>query len=250
MSRKVTASMIIIGDEILSGRTKDANLNHVALWLGGLGISLMDVRVIPDVGDVIVDTVNECRAKFDYVFTTGGIGPTHDDITAENVARAFGVPLVQSEEAVAAFIKEIGQENFTPARARMTMVPEGATLVKNPVSIAPGFQMENVFVMAGIPLIMQAMLLDIEGRLEGGAVTQTLAIHVFEGESFFADVLGDVQGQFDNVSIGSYPFVRDKRYGAVFVLRSTDVAKLEEALAMLKKKITDRGSEYFEGELP
>lgn len=241
--------MIIIGDEILSGRTKDANLNHVALWLGGLGISLMDVRVIPDVGDVIVDTVNECRAKFDYVFTTGGIGPTHDDITAENVARAFDVPLVQSEEAVAAFIKEIGKENFTPARARMTMVPEGAILVKNPVSIAPGFQMENVFVMAGIPRIMQAMLLDIEGRLKGGAITQTRAIHVFEGESFFADVLADVQEQFGTVSIGSYPFVRDKRYGAVFVLRSTDAMKLEEALGQLKGKITDRGSEYFDGEL-
>ena len=181
--KTVTAAMIIIGDEILSGRTKDANLNHLSLWLNRVGVQLREVRVIPDVGEVIQSTVNTLRRQCDYVFTTGGIGPTHDDITAENIAKAFKVPFVQSAESLALLHKYYGNETISDARLRMTMIPEGAGLIKNPVSMAPGFQMENVFVMAGIPVVMQSMLLDLEKRIFGGDKMLSKAIHVFEGES-------------------------------------------------------------------
>lgn len=252
MVKIVTASMLIIGDEILSGRTKDANLNHLSLWLNRMGIQLKEVRVIPDVGQVIQDAVNELRVKFDYVFTTGGIGATHDDITAENIAKAFDVPFVQSIEALNMlqdyYADKDGKDKISDARLRMTMIPEGAILIRNPVSIAPGFQMGNVFVMAGIPVVMQSMLLDLEKKIAGGDKMLSTAIHVFEGESFFAEMLEEVQSAFPNVSLGSYPFFRHKRYGACFVLRSQVVEDMAEALKELKSKITKMGKEYFDGE--
>tara|TARA_B100001939_G_scaffold344556_2_gene359205 strand:+ start:4759 stop:5517 length:759 start_codon:yes stop_codon:yes gene_type:complete len=244
----VTAAVILIGDEILSGRTKDANLNHLALWLGERGISLREARVIPDEGDVIVRTVNELRHSFDYVFTTGGIGPTHDDITAEYIARAFGVPFRQNPEAVKIMTDHYGKENLTEARLRMTMMPEGATLIANPVSRAPGFQMENVFVMAGIPVVMQAMLKDIEPRLVGGDKMHTITMHVYEGESFFAQCLTEVNEAFETVTIGSYPFHRNRTYGASFVLRSAFPDDLAKAAAQLKDKISLRGTKVYDGE--
>ncbi len=248
MIKTVTASMIIIGDEILSGRTKDANLNHLSLWLNRMGVQLQEVRVIPDIGQVIQDTVNDLRVRFDYVFTTGGIGPTHDDITAENIAKAFGVAFVQSETSLALLQKHYGNEKISDARLRMTMIPEGASLIKNPVSSAPGFQMENVFVMAGIPVVMQSMLLDLELRIFGGDKMLSKAIHVFEGESNFAGVLENVEKEFPNVSLGSYPFFRRKRFGASFVLRSQIEADLDQALEMLKLEIGAMGKECFDGE--
>ncbi|MBL4801917.1 MAG: competence/damage-inducible protein A [Emcibacter sp.] len=246
--KTVTASMLIIGDEILSGRTKDANLTHLSLWLNRMGVQLKEVRVIPDVGQVIQDAVNELRRQYDYVFTTGGIGPTHDDITAENIAKAFDVPFVQSEKSLALLQQHFGSENISDARLRMTMIPEGATLIKNPVSTAPGFQMENVFVMAGIPVVMHSMLLDLEKRIFGGDEMLCKTIHVFEGESFFAEMLEEIEQDFPHVSLGSYPFFRNKRYGASFVLRSQVEEELEAALDMLKLKIGAMGKEYFDGE--
>ncbi|NOZ43235.1 MAG: competence/damage-inducible protein A, partial [Alphaproteobacteria bacterium] len=217
----VTAAMIIIGDEILSGRTGDANLTYLARWLNQTGVQLKEVRVIPDAGEVIQDTVNELRVKFDYVFTTGGIGPTHDDITAENIAKAFDVPFVQSGESLALLQKHYGVKNdekISDARLRMTMIPEGARLIRNPVSVAPGFQIGNVFVMAGIPVVMQNMLPDLESRISHGSKMLSRAVHVFAGESLFAGILQDVERTFPEVSLGSYPFFRHQQYGANFVL--------------------------------
>ncbi|MCF6216493.1 MAG: molybdopterin-binding protein [Emcibacter sp.] len=252
MIKTVTASMIIIGDEILSGRTKDKNLTHLSLWLNRMGVQLKEVRVIPDVGKMIVDAVNDLRGRYDYVFTTGGIGPTHDDITAENVAKAFDVPFVQSAESLALLQKHYDAQNgkgkISDARLRMTMIPEGARLIKNPVSIAPGFQMENVFVLAGIPVVMQAMLLDIETRIEGGHKMLSKAIHVYEGESHFAEILAEVEQAFPGVTLGSYPFFRHKEFGASFVLRSQIEGDIDLALDMLKQKIILMGKESFDGE--
>lgn len=248
MVKKVKAALIIIGDEILSGRTVDANLNYLAKWLGGIGISLDEVRVIPDVSERIQNTVNECRAAFDYVFTTGGIGPTHDDITAKNVAAAFGVRFLLNEDARKLLEDNMGKGNLTEARLRMAMIPEGASLIKNPVSAAPGFQIENVFVLAGIPVVMQSMLLDVEDRVSGGSKIFSKALHVFEGESHFADLLAEIEEQFDHLSIGSYPFYKAGSYGATFVLRSAVLNEVEEASKQLKERISGQGSEYFEGE--
>ena len=169
-SKTVTACILVIGNEILSGRTKDANLNFLALELNKLGVRLRECRVIPDVEETVVATLNEVRAKFDYVFTTGGIGPTHDDITADCIAKAFGVGISEHPEAVARMAKHYGDPAlFTPARRRMARIPHGGILVDNPVSIAPGFQMENVFTFAGIPKIMQGMFFAMQHRLVGGA---------------------------------------------------------------------------------
>ena len=248
MVKKVKAALIIIGDEILSGRTNDANLNHLAKWLGGLGIILDEVRVIPDVALRIQKTVNECRAAFDYVFTTGGIGPTHDDITAVNVAKAFGVDIFLNEHARKLLEDNMGKGNLTEARLRMAMIPDGASLIKNPVSAAPGFQLGNVFVLAGIPVVMQSMLLDIENRISGGSKIHSKAIHVFEGESKFADILSEIEEQYEHLSIGSYPFYKAGSYGATFVLRSAVSSEIDDALTILEARIGDQGSEFFQGE--
>lgn len=250
MVKKVTAALIIIGDEILSGRTKDANLNHLAKWLGSMGVILDEVRVIPDVAERIQKTVNEYRATFNYVFTTGGIGPTHDDITAENVARAFGVDILLNEEAKKLLEDKMGKENMTPERLRMAMIPDGATLIKNPVSAAPGFQMGNVFVLAGIPAVMQSMLQDLEDRITGGSKITSKSIHVFHGESKFANILSEVETTFEHLTIGSYPFYKEGGYGATFVIRSAIEENVDLALNSLKEKIIGLGYEYFAGEAP
>ncbi|MEZ5757147.1 MAG: molybdopterin-binding protein [Emcibacteraceae bacterium] len=250
MVKKVKAALIVIGDEILSGRTRDANINYIANWLGGLGIILDEVRVIPDDATRIQKTVNDCRKAFDYVFTTGGIGPTHDDITAANVAAAFGVKFSLNEKARKLLEDNIGKDNMTEARLRMAMIPEGASLIKNPVSAAPGFQLDNVFVLAGIPVVMQSMLLDVENRISGGAKISSKAIHVFAGESQFADILSEIEDQFENLTIGSYPFYKGGTYGATFVLRSPVLSEVDGALALLKSKINESGVEFFMGEAP
>ena len=198
----------------------------------------------------IVDTVNGCRSIFDYVFTTGGIGPTHDDITAKNVAIAFGVEFLLNEEARKLLEDNMGKGNLTEARLRMAMIPEGASLIKNPVSAAPGFQMENVFVLAGIPVVMQSMLLDVEDRISGGSKISSKAIHVFEGESVFADILAEIEDHFEHLTIGSYPFYKAGSYGATFVLRSAVPQEVDQALSILKERILEQGSEIFGGEAP
>lgn len=230
--RIVTAAVLLIGDEILSGRTKDANLGFIATFLGSMGIQVQEARVVTDDRDRIAEAVNALRSTYQYVFTTGGIGPTHDDITADSVAHAFGVPIGLHPEAMNILTRhyeETGGE-FTQARQRMARIPEGASLVANPISKAPGFQLENVFVMAGIPIIVQVMMDDIAERLESGAQMIARTIDCQVGEGTIAEELGEIQKRFPAVMIGSYPFFRDKQYGTSLVLRSVESVLLDDAV--------------------
>ena len=232
--KTVTACLLIIGNEILSGRTKDANLQFLAVELNAIGVRLTEVRVIPDIEQTIVDTVNEVRRKFDYVFTTGGIGPTHDDITADCIAKAFGVGISEHPEAVARMSKHYGDPAlFTPARRRMARVPHGGTLVDNPVSVAPGFQMENVFTFAGIPSVMQGMFHAMKHRLSGGAPVVSRTVRTNLPEGVIAEPLGALQKRFEDLDIGSYPAFRNGKPSVSLVLRGTDDARLASAAAEL-----------------
>ena len=248
--KNVTACLLIIGNEILSGRTKDANLNFLALELNKLGVQLRECRVIPDVEQTVVDTLNEVRRKFDYVFTTGGIGPTHDDITADCIAKAFGVGISEHPEAVARMTRHYGDVAlFTPARRRMARIPHGGVLVDNPVSIAPGFQMENVFTFAGIPKIMQAMFESMKHRLVGGAPVISRTVRTNLPEGIIAEPLGALQKRFDDLDIGSYPGFRNGKVSVSLVLRGTDDARLAAASAELidtLKKMDGEAEEFVQ----
>ena len=248
--KNVTACLLIIGNEILSGRTKDANLNFLALELNKLGVQLRECRVIPDVEQTVVDTVNEVRRKFDYVFTTGGIGPTHDDITADCIAKAFGVGISEHPEAVARMTKHYGDAAlFTPARRRMARIPHGGVLVDNPVSVAPGFQMENVFTFAGIPKIMQAMFESMKHRLVGGAPVVSRTVRTNLPEGIIAEPLGALQKRFEDLDIGSYPGFRNGKVSVSLVLRGTDDARLAAASAELidtLKKMNGEAEEFVQ----
>ncbi|MFC0408604.1 competence/damage-inducible protein A [Roseomonas elaeocarpi] len=252
MSRNPTACLLIIGNEVLSGRTKDANLQFLATRLGEIGIPLREVRVIPDVPDTIINTVNEVRQHFDHVFTTGGIGPTHDDITAECIARAFGVPWEQHPEAMAllaAHYERQGSE-FNAARQRMATIPRGATLIENPVSVAPGFTIGNVHVMAGVPRIMQAMFETLAPGLEGGQAVVSRSVHadgLLEGN--LAEGLGAIQARFPALDIGSYPYYRPDRQGVSLVAKGVDGAAVEAAAAEMAALIRGLGLEPVEGEV-
>ncbi len=239
----VTACVIVIGNEILSGRTRDANLYYLAERLAALGIRLAEARVIPDRIEAIAATVNETRARYDYVFTTGGIGPTHDDITADAVAQAFGVALEHHPEALAILETQYAEGEFNEARRRMTRVPAGGTLIHNPVSKAPGFQIENVFVMAGVPMIMKEMFEGIRDRLVGGApmLTRTIASGLAEGQ--LAGRLGDLQARFPAIDIGSYPYYRAGRFGVAIVLRGIEEDALEAAAAAVEALMRELGAE-------
>ena len=227
--REVTAALIVIGNEVLSGRTKDANLPYLAARLNDIGIRLKEARVVPDDEDAIVGAVNECRGSYDYVFTTGGIGPTHDDITAQSVARAFGVALRRHPEAVARLGRHYSPGEFNEARLRMANIPEGGTLIDNPVSAAPGFQIGNVFVMAGVPAIMRAMFEGLKHRLVGGEPLLSRTIKTTLPEGVVAQGLGALQARFPDVEIGSYPSFARREPGVRVVLRSTDAGRLEVA---------------------
>jgi molybdenum cofactor synthesis domain-containing protein len=246
--KNVTACLLIIGNEILSGRTKDANLNFLALELNKLGVQLRECRVIPDVEQTVVDTVNEVRRKFDYVFTTGGIGPTHDDITADCIAKAFGVGISEHPEAVARMTRHYGDAAlFTPARRRMARIPHGGVLVDNPVSVAPGFQMENVFTFAGIPTIMQGMFHAMKHRLVGGTPVVSRTVRTNLPEGIIAEPLGALQKRFDDLDIGSYPGFRNGKVSVSLVLRGTDDARLASASAELidtLKKMNGEAEEF------
>ncbi len=241
--RLVTACVIVIGNEILSGRTQDTNIALLGERLNALGVRLMEARVIPDIEDTIVATVNEARVRFDYVFTTGGIGPTHDDITAASIAKAFGVTLIEHPEARAILEAHYPTGELTEARLRMARTPEGAALIENPVSKAPGFQMDNVFVMAGIPAIMQAMFESLSPGLVGGAPLKSRSVTIYLPESRMAPSLTALQDRYPDVEIGSYPFSRDGRFGARLVLRSTEDARLEAAGTELEATLRDLGGE-------
>ncbi len=244
----VTACMLVIGDEILSGRTQDKNMAYLATRLNETGIQLKEARVIPDVEEEIVQAVNECRRKYDYVFTSGGIGPTHDDITADSMAAAFDVGIDFHPEAMEILTRhyEASGIEFNDARKRMARIPDGAILIDNPVSKAPGFQMENVFVMAGVPAIMQAMLEGIAFRLTGGSkmLSRTLGASLPEGK--VAQKLGELQEKYPNVSLGSYPYFRQGNVGTNLVLRSIIEEDLNAAFDELQSHLMNEGITVIE----
>jgi molybdenum cofactor synthesis domain-containing protein len=247
--RRVTAAVLIIGNEILSGRTHDANLPFLGTELNLMGIQLREARVVPDIESEIIDALNTCRARYDYVFTTGGIGPTHDDITAGCVAKAFGQKLIRHPEAERILRERIAAMGVevTEARLKMAETPEHAELIENPVSGAPGFKVENVFVMAGIPRIMRAMFEGAKDHLEGGVTLQSVTVGSYVPEGTIATELGLLQDAYPDIDIGSYPFFFDGKSGANLVLRGPDQARLDEAAGRLGDLIRNLGGEPVEG---
>ena len=233
----IRASLVIIGDEILSGRTEDTNLAYLAKWLGNLGIHLSEVRVVLDDEKDIIESVNTLRKKYDYVFTTGGIGPTHDDITTDSIAKAFGVETRIDDDALEKMEEFLDGKELTEPLLKMLHIPEGGELIYSPATKAPGYKIENVFVMAGIPKIMQGMLEGMYDYLEKGEVVHSRSFDILVGESFFAEKLEEIQHEFLNIAIGSYPFSRGGKYGATIVLRSIDDSALDGCEILIKELI-------------
>jgi len=243
-----TAALIVIGDEILSGRTQDKNIAQIALWLNLQGIRLREVRVVPDIEDAIVEAVNTLRARNDYLFTTGGIGPTHDDITVDAIAKAIGVPVVVHPKARAVLEDYYASRGgVTEARLRMARVPDGATLIENRMSGAPGIRHGNVFIMAGVPHITAMMLDALSGTIEGGAPLISETVGCWVAESEVAELLRTTEKAHAGCQIGSYPFFREGRVGANFVVRSTDRVMLETCVAALVAGLADTGRETTVG---
>lgn len=243
-----TAALVVIGDEILSGRTEDRNVAQVARWLNSQGIRLEEVRIVADEEQAIVRAVNSLRQDHNYVFTTGGIGPTHDDITVDSIAAAFGVPVIVHPEA-----RQILQDYYakrppglTEARLRMARVPAGAELIPNPTSGAPGVRMGNVYILAGVPNIARAMLEALEGRLEGGRPVVSVTVRAHAAESEVADLLKEVQDEHPGVAIGSYPFYRDGGFGADFVVRSEDGELANRCADALRRRLKEAKIETAE----
>ncbi|GIX15752.1 MAG: molybdenum cofactor biosynthesis protein [Paracoccaceae bacterium] len=243
-----TAAMLVIGDEILSGRTQDTNSNYLARRLTELGIDLREVRVVPDDEAEIVAALNALRARYDHVFTSGGIGPTHDDITADAVARAFGVGIAVREDARALLARNYRnpEVELNAARLRMARIPDGASLIDNPVSGAPGFSIGNVHVMAGVPAVFRAMVEGLVPRLKGGRPVRSVSLRVALPEGDVAGPLGEIAAANRDVSIGSYPFQRDGRFGCILVARSQDPDRLEAVAAQIRAMLTERGAEGIE----
>ncbi len=234
-----TAAVLVIGDEILSGRTQDVNINTIARFLGERGIDLKEARIVSDDMDAIVEALNALRIRHDHVFTTGGIGPTHDDITANAVAAAFGVPISHHPEAVRilrAYFREMGREE-TEARMRMARIPEGAELIPNPVSRAPGFRIGNVFVLPGVPRIMEAMLHELEKHLAKGTPVRSVTVEARLPEGDLGDPLRRLAAEHPDVSIGSYPFHEGGCLGARIVIRSRDAGALERAVQAVRSLV-------------
>lgn len=242
-TQTVSAALIIVGNEILSGRTQDKNLTYLAEHLNTVGVALTEVRVIPDIRETIIRTVREMSANFDYVFTTGGIGPTHDDITADCVAAAFGVDLPVNEDAKRRL--EIHYENsgleLNAARMRMARIPEGATLIDNPVSAAPGFRIENVHVMAGVPKIMQAMLAGILPTLSGGRPVVSVTIRSTLPEGKAAEGLGALAAAYPDLDFGSYPAWTQTAFRLSVVIRGQDPERVEKAAREVEAMVVDLG---------
>jgi molybdenum cofactor synthesis domain-containing protein len=246
-----TACLLVIGNEVLSGRTRDANIQFLATGLGNLGIPLREVRIIPDVPETIIGTVNEVRRKFDYVFTTGGIGPTHDDITSECVAAAFGVPWEHHPVAWPRMEASYKPGEFNAARQRMATMPRGASLIENAISVAPGFQLENVYVMAGVPRIMQSMFEWLAPQLKGGAKIESRAVHVVGlPEGVIAEGLAAVQARYPDLDLGSYPFYRLGGSGVALVAKGPDRDAADRAIAEVTELIIGFGKVPIAGEPP
>ena len=247
--RIYTAGLVVIGDEILSGRTYDKNIAQIASWLQVQGIRLSEVRVVPDVVERIVEAVNALRESYDYLFTTGGIGPTHDDITVDAVAAALGVPVVVHPEAKAMlerYYASIDKE-LTEARLRMARVPEGGELIPNRMSGAPGIKLGNIHLMAGVPHITAGMLDALTGTLEGGAPLLSETVGCWTPESEVADILRQVEKAHQDCQIGSYPFFREGRVGANFVVRSTSAENLKSCVDSLCDGLATAGFDFTPG---
>lgn len=239
----VSAALLVIGDEILSGRTQDKNIFFLANHLTSIGINLREVRVVPDVEANIVEAVNALRFTHDYLFTTGGIGPTHDDITAQSLARAFDVPLVEHEGALALMEKRYGAQGLTPARRLMARVPQGGELVGDPETSSPGFMIENVFMLAGVPAICRAMVHTLTPHLRTGERILSRSLTAKCKESEIAALLSHHQDHAKSISIGSYPYFRNGEYGVNIVLRGTDESRLQTELDELTRDLQAQGAE-------
>ena len=237
---KVTAGILLIGDELLSGRTRDVNLATIAKFLEPLGVQVEEARILSDNADVIRETVKDFADRFDYVFTTGGIGPTHDDITADCIAAAFGLGISEREDALDELRKRYAEDELNAARRRMARIPDGASLIDNPVSQAPGFQTRNVFTLAGVPQIMRGMLADISHRIEGGAKVYQITVSASGiGEGDAAAPLAEIESAYPGVSIGSYPWFNDDLRGVNFVARGTDESNLDVVKADIEALVAD-----------
>ncbi|HVF37734.1 MAG TPA: molybdopterin-binding protein [Sphingomicrobium sp.] len=248
MSRVWTAGLAVIGDEILSGRTQDRNIAQVATWLNAQGIRLAEVRVVPDVEERIVECVDALRAAYDYCFTTGGIGPTHDDITVDAVAEALGVAVVIHPRARAILERYYADKGgINEGRLRMARVPEGAELIDNRMSGAPGIRIGNIFLMAGVPHIAAGMLDALNGSLEGGRPLRSVTVGAFAPESEVAALLVEAERSAIGISIGSYPFFKDGRVGSNFVVRSEDEETARSVARTLAGKLADAGYEPVPG---
>lgn len=244
MSDIVTAAMVVIGDEILSGRTKDRNIGHLADVMTAIGIDLREVRIVPDEEDAIVEAVNTLRARSDYVFTTGGIGPTHDDITADAISAAFAVPCRYDDKAYAMLEAHYAKRGmaFSEARMRMARMPEGAEHIDNPISMAPGFRIGNVHVMAGVPAIFQAMLDNVVPTLKGGAKLLSESVHCPVGEGTIGGPLADIQKRHPDTIIGSYPKYQDGTFWTELVVRARSREALEPALREVEDLVASLAS--------
>ena len=248
MAKVWTAGLAVIGDEILSGRTQDRNIAQVATWLNVQGIRLADVRVVPDVEERIIEAVDVLRSTYDYCFTTGGIGPTHDDITVDAVAEALGVPVVIHPQARAILERYyVDKGGLNEGRLRMARVPEGAELIENRMSGAPGIRIGNLFLMAGVPHITAGMLDSLTGTLEGGRPLVSVTVGAFAPESEVAGILRETEQANEGVVVGSYPFFREGRVGANFVVRSEDEVLAEEVAAGLSEKLAAAGYPTVKG---
>ena len=247
-NKKVKAAIIIIGNEILSGRTQDVNVVAISNWLNELGVRLEEVRVIPDIEDLIVETINEVRKKFNYVFTTGGIGPTHDDITSRSIAKAFNLSYGYHKEAYEILEKYYGKSEFNKGRKKMTMLPAKALLILNPTSGAPGFIVDNVYCLPGVPSILKSMLGGLNDKIVGGKQILNKTINLRTLESEIAESLEKVQKKFHQVEIGSYPFFRSGKVGVSIVMRSTELKQIKDCAKQIQsfikqKKIKILGTE-------
>ena len=244
--KEIIAAIIIIGNEVLSGRTKDLNTSTLSIWLNSIGISVREVRVIPDIEKIIIDTVNELSAKFNYVFTTGGIGPTHDDITAESISKAFNLEYGFHKEAFSILEKYYESGQFNEGRQKMAKMPTSAKLILNPSSGAPGFYVKNVFCLPGVPSILKSMIGGLNNLLVGGDPILSKTINLRTYESEIAKSLTNVQDNNNDVEIGSYPFFRQGKLGVSIVLRSVDQVKIDKCNSQILKFVKEKNIEIVE----
>ena len=243
---KVNAAILIIGNEILSGRTQDTNTSTLATWLNSIGVTVSEVRVIPDIEKTIIDTVNLLRNNYDYVFTTGGIGPTHDDITAESISKAFGLKYEIHQEAFKILEAYYKKGEFNEGRQKMVWMPQNANLILNPTSGAPGFNIENVFCLPGVPSILKSMLGGLKNRIVGGEPILSKTISLRTVESEIAKSLTEVQENNQDVEIGSYPFFQAGKLGVSIVIRSEDQSKIDSCNSQILKFVNEKSIEIVD----